>query len=143
MNGTAVMTALACLAYVRAEYLFAAGTRITALASFALNGNADHFDAEAVFGQTACRSAIRSRAGCVKICNWHPRRMANGCRTAIQFAARPMSSAYLPMPCRGCASHIENELNSANDNPIIDAEGERVFTAAIFTAVISPSPWTA
>ena len=45
MNGTAVMTALACLAYVRADYLARLATRITALASFALDGNAHHFDA--------------------------------------------------------------------------------------------------
>src|SRR5262245_51725552 len=46
MNGTAVMTALACLAFTRAEYLTRLVTRITALASFALDGNAHHFDAK-------------------------------------------------------------------------------------------------
>ncbi|HZV65051.1 MAG TPA: aromatic amino acid ammonia-lyase, partial [Telluria sp.] len=45
MNGTAVMTALACLAYDRAAYLARLATRITAMASFALDGNAHHFDA--------------------------------------------------------------------------------------------------
>ena len=45
MNGTSVMTALACLAYARADYLMRLATRITALASFALDGNAHHFDA--------------------------------------------------------------------------------------------------
>jgi histidine ammonia-lyase len=40
MNGTAVMTALACLAFSRADYLTPLVTRITALASFALDGNA-------------------------------------------------------------------------------------------------------
>ena len=44
MNGTAVMTALACLAYERAEYLTQLATRITAMASYALDGNAHHFD---------------------------------------------------------------------------------------------------
>src|SRR5262245_18404318 len=46
MNGTAVMTALACLAYARAAYRTRLVTRITALASFALDGNAHHFDAK-------------------------------------------------------------------------------------------------
>jgi histidine ammonia-lyase len=45
MNGTSVMTGLACLAYARADYLTRLATRITALASFALAGNAHHFDA--------------------------------------------------------------------------------------------------
>jgi len=44
MNGTAVMTGLACLAWDRAEYLTRLVTRITALASFALDGNDHHFD---------------------------------------------------------------------------------------------------
>ena len=37
---------------------------------------------------------------------------------------------------------IENELNSANDNPIIDAENERVLHGGHFTVDTSPSPWT-
>ena len=44
MNGTAVMTALACTAYDRAEYLAKLMSRITALASLALKGNSNHFD---------------------------------------------------------------------------------------------------
>ncbi|MDD5113887.1 MAG: aromatic amino acid ammonia-lyase, partial [Methylobacter sp.] len=44
MNGTAAMTGIACLAYQRAEYLSQLTTRITSLASVALNGNAYHFD---------------------------------------------------------------------------------------------------
>src|SRR5688572_15198849 len=44
MNGTAVMTALACLAYERAEYLGRLATRLTALNVVASAGNAHHFD---------------------------------------------------------------------------------------------------
>lgn len=44
MNGTAVMTALACLAYSRAEYLIQLCSRITSLCSIALQGNSAHFD---------------------------------------------------------------------------------------------------
>lgn len=44
MNGTAVMTALACLAYDRAEYLSRLCARITAMASLTLKGNSNHFD---------------------------------------------------------------------------------------------------
>ncbi len=44
MNGTAVMTAVACMAYSRAEYLSRLTTRITAMASLALKGNSHHFD---------------------------------------------------------------------------------------------------
>ena len=44
MNGTAVMTALACLAFDRAEYLTRLTARITSLAAIALRGNKGHFD---------------------------------------------------------------------------------------------------
>ena len=44
MNGTAVMTALACLAFSRAEYLVKLATRLTSLSSLGLMGNSHHFD---------------------------------------------------------------------------------------------------
>lgn len=44
MNGTAVMTGLACLAFARADYLLQLATRITALNVVALQGNPEHFD---------------------------------------------------------------------------------------------------
>ncbi|MGL4221136.1 MAG: aromatic amino acid lyase, partial [Shewanella sp.] len=44
MNGTAVMTALACLAFDRAQYLARLTSRITAMASLTLKGNSNHFD---------------------------------------------------------------------------------------------------
>ena len=90
MNGTAVMTALACLAYARAEYLARLATRITALASFALDGNADHFDATLFSvkphpGQqsVAALAAPRFAGSAIR------RATASGCRTAIRSAARP------------------------------------------------------
>ena len=90
MNGTAVMTALACLAYARAEYLVRLATRITALASFALDGNAASFRRSAIRSQTARRPQQVAR-GCAKICNAVSRRpMASGCRIVIPSAARPM-----------------------------------------------------
>ncbi len=46
MNGTAVMTALACIAFSRAEYLTKLASRITSLATLALKGNVFHFSKE-------------------------------------------------------------------------------------------------
>src|SRR5258708_3370356 len=43
MNGTAVMTGLACLAWRRADYLSRLASRITALNVLALAGNPHHF----------------------------------------------------------------------------------------------------
>jgi histidine ammonia-lyase len=44
MNGTAVMTAIACLNYKKAEQISFASTLITALNVLALEGNPSHFD---------------------------------------------------------------------------------------------------
>ncbi|MEI7431244.1 MAG: aromatic amino acid ammonia-lyase, partial [Betaproteobacteria bacterium] len=44
MNGTAVMTGLACLAWARAENLTRLCCRLTSLASIAMRGNRGHFD---------------------------------------------------------------------------------------------------
>jgi len=62
MNGTAVMTALACLAYDRAQYLVRIATRITAMASFSLDGNAHHFDATLF--------AVKPHAGQQQVAAW-------------------------------------------------------------------------
>ena len=45
MNGTAVMTGLACLAFARADHLTRLAARLTALSTIALDGRAAHFDA--------------------------------------------------------------------------------------------------
>ena len=63
MNGTAVMTALACMAYDRADYLVKLTTRITAMASFAMDGNAHHFD-EVLFQPATCCMPATTAACC-------------------------------------------------------------------------------
>ncbi len=52
MNGTAVMTAIACLSYKKAEQIALASTLITALNVLALEGNPSHFD-EVLFAAEA------------------------------------------------------------------------------------------
>ncbi len=53
MNGTAVMTGLACLAWQRADYLARMATRLTAFNVLASDGNAHHFDETPVRSQAA------------------------------------------------------------------------------------------
>jgi len=132
MNGTAVMTGLACLAYVRAEYLMRLATRITALVSFALEGNANHFDA-ALFD-------VKPHAGQQRVAAWlrqdlqsdHPAQ--NGKRLQDRYSIRcaPHVIGVLADALPWMRESIENELNSANDNPIIDAEGRRVLYGGHF-----------
>jgi histidine ammonia-lyase len=133
MNGTAAMTGIACLAYQRAEYLSQLSTRITSLASIALNGNAYHFD-EKLFsvkphpGQN--RVAERIRAD-LQVTESAPR---NDTRLQDRYSLRcaPHVIGVLEDSLPWLRQFIENELNSANDNPIIDAEGEHVLHGGHF-----------
>ena len=132
MNGTAVMTALACLAYERAEYLARLCTRITAMASFALDGNAHHFD-ETLF-------SVKPHAGMQGVAAWLRQDLhagvaeRNGKRLQDRYSIRcaPHVIGVLSDALPFFRQSIENELNSANDNPIIDAEGERVLHGGHF-----------
>ena len=132
MNGTAVMTALACLAYDRAQYLVRIATRITAMASFALDGNAHHFDA-ALF-------AVKPHAGQQQVAAWLRQDLPvtdaprNQQRLQDRYSIRcaPHVIGVLADALPWMRESIENELNSANDNPIIDAENERVLHGGHF-----------
>jgi histidine ammonia-lyase len=132
MNGTAVMTALACAAYSRAEYLAKLMTRITALASLALKGNSNHFD-DILF-------SVKPHPGQNQIAAWiqhdlnhhtHPR---NSQRLQDRYSIRcaPHIIGVLQDSLPWLRSFIENELNSANDNPIIDGIGEHVLHGGHF-----------
>lgn len=133
MNGTAVMTAVACLAYQRAAYLSQLCTRITSLASIALKGNAYHFD-EKLFsvkphtGQIKVAQRIRSD---LLVSVEAPR---NDTRLQDRYSLRcaPHVIGVLEDALPWFRQFIENELNSANDNPIIDAEGEHVLHGGHF-----------
>jgi histidine ammonia-lyase len=133
MNGTAVMTGLACLAWDRAAYLTRLVTRITALASFALDGNDHHFD-ETLF-------SVKPHAGMQQVAAWLRQDLEyggqlerNGKRLQDRYSIRcaPHVIGVLADALPFFRSAIENELNSANDNPIIDAEGERVLHGGHF-----------
>jgi len=132
MNGTAVMTALACLAYDRAEYLTRLSTRITAMASFALDGNAHHFN-EILF-------SVKSHPGMQQVAAWLREDLPcellerNGKRLQDRYSIRcaPHVIGVLADALPFFRQSIENELNSANDNPIIDGEGEHVLHGGHF-----------
>lgn len=132
MNGTAVMTALACLAWDRAEYLTRLSSRITALASMALDGNSNHFD--------ALLFAVKPHKGQQQVATWirddlnhhqHPR---NSSRLQDRYSIRcaPHIIGVLKDALPWFKDTIENELNSANDNPIIDGVGEHVLHGGHF-----------
>ncbi len=132
MNGTAVMTALACMAFSRAEYLAQLAARITAMMSLALQGNANHFDAKLFSvkphpGQNEVAAWIRSDLPANEVARNESRLQD---RYSIRCAPHIIGVLVDSLPW--LRQFIENELNSANDNPIIDGEGEHVLHGGHF-----------
>jgi histidine ammonia-lyase len=131
MNGTAVMTGLACLAFVRASQLTRLAARLTALATVALDGRAAHFDAM-IF-------ELKPHAGQAQAAAWIRDDLAGREDTAGQRLQDRYSIRCAPHVI-GVAQDalswvrrdVENELNSANDNPLIDIDGERVLHGGNF-----------
>jgi len=132
MNGTAVMTALACLAFDRADYLTKLATKITAMATLALDGNPQHFDATLF--------SVKPHPGMQQVATWLREDLPcqqverNGKRLQDRYSIRcaPHVIGVLADALPFFRTLIENELNSANDNPIIDAEGEHVLHGGHF-----------
>jgi len=132
MNGTAVMTALACIAYTRADYLSQLSARITAMAVFALDGNNHHFD-EILF-------SVKPHAGQQQVAAWlrqdlssdKPPRNEKRLQDRYSIRCAPHVIGVLRDALPWFRTIIENELNSANDNPIIDSQNERVLHGGHF-----------
>ncbi len=133
MNGTAVMTAIACLNYKKAEQIAFASTLITAMNVLALEGNPSHFD-EVLFAQKP-HSGQQQIAAQLRV--W----------LNSQVQTEHQSSRLQDRYSLRCAPHIigvfedskvwlrqfiENELNSSNDNPLIDPVNLRVLHGGHF-----------
>ncbi|BAP42958.1 aromatic amino acid ammonia-lyase [Pseudomonas sp. LJDD11] len=132
MNGTAVMTGLACQAFARADYLLQLATRITAMNVIALQGNPEHFD-ERLF-------AAKPHPGQTQVAAWLRQDLAIDAPTAplhrlqdrYSLRCAPHVLGVLADSLGWLRSFIETELNSANDNPIIDGDHERVLHGGHF-----------
>lgn len=132
MNGTTVMTAIGCAAYARAEYLTRLVSRITAMASLALKGNSNHFD-EKLF-------SLKPHPGQSQVAQWirddleHHRKPRNPSRLQDRYSIRcaPHVVGVLRDALPWMRTNLECELNSVNDNPVIDGEEERVMHGGHF-----------
>lgn len=132
MNGTAAMTGLACLAYSRAEYLCQLSARITSLVSVALQGNAYHFD-NTLF-------AVKPHPGQNLVARWihddlnvgDAPRQSSRLQDRYSLRCAPHVIGVLQDSLPWLRQFIETELNSANDNPIIDGEDEHVLHGGHF-----------
>lgn len=132
MNGTSVMTAIACDAFTRAEYLTRLTARLTALATLALQGNSNHFDARLFEvkphpGQSQIAAWIRQDLNAGEA----PR---NSARLQDRYSIRcaPHVIGVLRDSLPWMRTFIETEINSVNDNPVIDADAEHVLHGGHF-----------
>jgi histidine ammonia-lyase len=123
MNGTSVMAALSCLAIERAAQLAETASALTALCVDAIAGQRSHFDArlfvaKAHPGQAKCAARIRAylseRIG-------EPAREP---RIQERYSLRcaPHVIGVLEEVLPFCRNVLENEINGASDNPLIDPE---------------------
>jgi histidine ammonia-lyase len=133
MNGTAAMTGVACLAYARAEYLGELASSLTAMSSIALKGNAYHFD-ERLFslkphpGQTRSADIVRRGLGGCSALGTMPKRIQDP--SSIRCAPHVIGVLFDALSFfRGT---IEIEINSANDNPVVDPETRSIMHGGHF-----------
>ncbi len=134
MNGTAAMTGLACLAFARAEHLLELSSRISALSVLALRGNPDHFN-ERLFelkphpGQIRVAGLIRNSIGNAR---WTHKNGSDPIQDPYSLRCAPHVIGVLADTLPWIRTLIENELGSANDNPLIDPEADLVLHGGHF-----------
>lgn len=133
MNGTAVMNAIACMVFSRSCYLADLACRITAMNSIALKGNDYHFfkrlfDVKPHPGQSKAADKIRKAITSTQESNVIPERIQDP--YSIRCAPHIIGVFYEAESL--FRTIIETEMNSANDNPIIDPETRSIFHGGHF-----------
>ena len=131
MNGTAVMTALACLAWKRADYLSKLAARTTSLLIEAVHGNREHFCPELF--------AVKPHTGQNKVAQWiyddlleHTMNPEHRLQDRYSLRCAPHVIGVLQDALPWMKTQVETELNSANDNPIIDHQNGKILHGGHF-----------
>lgn len=130
MNGTAVMTAIACIVYTRTRYLTQLCSRITAMVSLAIKGNAFHFD-ELLF-------SLKPHPGQMQVAKWIREDLGVQTETYSRLQDRysircaPHVIGVLADALPFFKNIIETEINSANDNPLVHAEQKKILHGGHF-----------
>jgi histidine ammonia-lyase len=134
MNGTAVMNAVAALAFSRAAYITDLACRVSAMMSLALKGNAYHFfkrlfELKPHPGQARAAEKIRRGLGAEEHAEGIiPERIQDP--YSIRCAPHVLGIFYDAEDL--FRRLIETEMNSANDNPLIDSETRSVYHGGHF-----------
>jgi histidine ammonia-lyase len=133
MNGTSLMTGLACLAFRRARALARLAAALTATATDVLLGNPSHFD-DRIFavkphpGQRACARWIREDL------EYSPEEAQKPGRIQDRYSLRcaPHVIGVLLDALAAFGAVLSIEINSVNDNPIVDAERDEILHGGNF-----------
>jgi histidine ammonia-lyase len=131
MNGTSAMTGLACLAFERAQTLARLAAAVTAMVSEAIQGNPEHFSAR-IF-------ELKPHPGSVQAAAWiREHLLSTPARTPARLQDRysvrcaPHVIGVLLDTLATTRETLEIELNSVDDNPLIDFESKSVLHGGNF-----------
>jgi histidine ammonia-lyase len=121
MNGTSVMTALACLAFERAARLARLACAVSALASHAVLGNPAHFAPE-IFELKPHRGTRRAAAWIRKDLEGAAARAPARLQDRYSIRCAPHVIGVLLDALDFSREWLEIEINGVDDNPIVDPE---------------------
>jgi histidine ammonia-lyase len=131
MNGTSAMTGLACLAFERAQTVARLAATVTAMVSEAIQGNPEHFSAQ-IF-------VLKPHPGSVQTAAWIREHLASTpARTPARLQDRysvrcaPHVIGVLLDTLTTTRETLEIELNSVDDNPIVDFKNKTVLHGGNF-----------
>jgi histidine ammonia-lyase len=124
MNGTSVMTGLACIAYDRARRISRWAAALTAMASDVLRGNRGHFDPRLFLakphpGQLACARWI---ADDIQYTKKDASKRDGRIQDNYSIRCAPHVIGVLADCLTFARDLIETEINSSNDNPLLDPD---------------------
>ncbi len=124
MNGTAMMTALACIAFDRARRLARLASAVTAMAVEAVHGNRGHFDARLFElkphpGQRLSAAWIRAD---LEHDGGHPVPAPARLQDRYSIRCAPHVVGVLLDALGFARRTLEIEINGVDDNPIVDPE---------------------
>jgi histidine ammonia-lyase len=134
MNGTAVMNAVASLAFSDAEYLADIACRISAMNSIALKGNAYHFNKRLFELKPHSGQAVAAEKIRTSLPEENQGALATPSRIQDPYSIRcaPHVIGLFYDMRDTLRNFIETEMNSANDNPLIDPETQSVYHCGHF-----------
>lgn len=133
MNGTSVMAALVCFGFLRAKRLARLSATLTAMAVDTLQGVKEHFDARLYDlkphpGQAQFAAWVRSD---LAVTTEMPP-MQHRVQDRYSLRCAPHIAGVLLDSLPWMRTFIEAEINSVNDNPIVDIDTQRVLHGGNF-----------